>query len=255
MHRAPTSAALAAVAVALLTATPALAKEAPLRSVRACGLTGCVRLTDPHVLRAVERAVRGPGLGDARFGPYYRLSLRPSRNRPQLDVYLPLSRQIQLNGESIAVGPGVAARLRAELGTIQPIAPRLAGVTVGGRRAEASQVYLTMLYGPRAHPPASVWKRPDVLIDLTFAGDGTPWADWGAAEYFPSARLLHVPDGRWVRVGAGQAATIAADVRGHRQRTAAGGAGWRPVAAVLAGLALAGLVALRLPPRGRQRVA
>ena len=256
MHRFRALPALAtAVAVlAVLPVAPAAAKETQLRSVRACGLTGCVRLSGARVLRAVERAVAGPGHGDARFGPYYRLSLRPSLNQPQLDFYLPLTRRIQLNGESVAVAPATAARLRAELGSLQPIPPRVTGVTVGGRRAADPQAYLTMLYGTAVHPPASVWKRPDVLIDVSFAGSQTPWADWGAAEYFPSARLLHVPDGTWVHLGPGQAAAIAADLHGRRPAAAGGGTDWTPVVAVAAALAAA-LLALRLRPRRRERVA
>jgi hypothetical protein len=247
------AAALAIAVLAVLPAAPAAAKETHLRSVRACGLTGCVRLSDRHLLRAVERAVAGPGRGDARFGPYYRLSLRPSLNQPQLDFYLPLARRIQLNGESVPVGAAVAARLRAELGSLQPIPPRITGVTVAGRGAADPTAYTTMLYGAAVHPPASVWARPDVQIWFTLAGR-TPWVDWGAAEYFPSVRLLHVPDGTWVHVGPGQAALIASDMHGRRQAAGGGGTAWTPVAAALAVLA-AVLLALRLRPWRRERVA
>lgn len=247
-------AALTAVVLALATAALAAAKELPLRSVSACGLTGCVRLSGKDVLRAVERAARGPGRGDARFGPYYRLQLRPSLNEPRLDFYLPLSRRIQLNGESVPVGPATAARLRAELGALQPVPPRVTTVSVGGRPAAEPRAYLTMLYGARVHPSASVWKRRDVLIDVAFAGERqSPWADWGAAEYFPSVRLLHVPDGTWVHLGAGQAATIASDLQGGG-RSSAGGVDWAAVLAVVAAVAAA-LLALRLCPWRRERVA
>jgi hypothetical protein len=170
MHQIRASAALAIALLAVWPAAPAAAKETPLRSVSACGLTGCMRLSGARVIRAVGRAVAGPGHGDARFGPYYRLSLRPALNEPQLDYYLPLARRIQLNGESVAVGPATAARLRAELGSLQPIPPRIAGVTVGGRRASHPRAYTTTLYGTAVHPPAGVWKRPDVLIEVSFAG-------------------------------------------------------------------------------------
>jgi hypothetical protein len=255
MHRFRVAAALAVAAMLVLPAAPAAAKEAPLRSVRACGLTGCVRLSGAGVLRAVRHALRGPGQGDARFGPYYRLELRPALNQPQLDFYLPLSRRIQVNGESVAVGSAVAARLRAELGRQQPIPPRVTSVTVGGRGAAEPGAYTTMLYGTRVHPPAGVWSRPDVLIEVGFAeARTTPWADWGGAEYFPSVRLLHVPDGTWVRVGAGQAAMIAADRHGRRPQTG-GGSDLTPLVLVLVGLAAVGLLVLRLRPRRRERVA
>lgn len=258
MHRTRTLIALTTVVLALLAAAPAAAKEAPLRSVRACGLTGCVRLTDAHVLRAVERAVSAPGQGESRFGPYYRLQLRPSANEPQLDYYLPLARRIQLNGVSTPVGRATAARLRAALGSQQPIPPRITGVTVGGHRAHDPQGYLTMLYGATVRPPASsVWSRPDMLIEVSFAGGRqTPWADWGAAEYFPSVRLLHVPDGTWVRVGPAQAAMIASDRRGRRAAAGGGGAGidWTPVAAAVVALAAVGALALRRRPASRERV-
>ena len=257
MHRTRALAALTTVVLALVTAAPAAAKETHLRSVRVCGLTGCVRLTDRQVLRAVERDTWAPGQGESRFGPYYRLQLRPSRNQPELSFYLPLARRIQLNGVSTHVGPGTAARLRTALGSQQPIPPRITAVTVGGHRAADPRGYLTMLYGTPVHPPATVWNRPDVLIDISFAGGRqTPWVDWGSAEYFPSVHLLHVPDGTWVHLGRGQAATIAADLHGHRRVAAGGGRDWTPVAAVLAAAAAAAaLVALRLRPWRRERVA
>jgi hypothetical protein len=256
MHRPRALIALTTIALALLAAAPAAAKEAHLRSVRACGLTGCVRLTDRHVLRVVERDAWGPGRGESRFGPYYRLRLQPSLNQPQLDYYLPLARRIQLNGVSMRVGSATAARLRAELGPQQPIPPRLMAVTVGGRRAADPRPYLGMLYGTPVRPPATAWNRPDVLIGLSFAGGRqTPWADWGEAEYFPSTHLLHVPDGTWVHLGSGQAATIAADLDGHPTATG-GGTDWATVAAVLAAVAAAAAVlAVRLRPRRRERVA
>ncbi len=254
MHRTRALAALTTIVLTLLAAAPAAAKEAPLRSVRACGLTGCVRLTDAHVLRAVERAVAGPGHGDAPFGPYYRLALRPDRNQPQLDFYLPGSRRIQLNGESVAVGRATAARLRAQLGSLQPLPPRITGVTVGGRRAAEPAAYTTMLYAARVHAPAGVWKRADVQIRIALAGQ-TPWVDWGAAEYFPSVHLLHVPDGTWVRVGRGQAAMIASDLRGHRPAGGAGGGiDWTPVAAALVALAAVAVLVLRQRPSRKERV-
>lgn len=256
MHRTRALAALTTIAVTLVAAAPAAAKAPHLRAVRACGLTGCVRLTDAHVLRAVERDAWAPGQGESRFGPYYRLQLRPALDQPQLDFYLPLAHRVQLNGVSTPVGPATAARLRAELGSQQPIPPRITGVTVGGHPAAAPRRYLAMLYGTAVHPSAGVWHRRDVLIDVSFAGGRqTPWADWGEAEYFPSVRLLHVPDGTWVHVGSAQAAMIASDLSGHERAARGGGTDWTPVAAVLAAIAAGALLALRLRPRRRERVA
>jgi hypothetical protein len=246
--------ALVLAVLALWPAAPAAAKEAQLRSARACGLTACVRLPAPMIARALRRAETGPGAGDAGFGPYYRLRIRPTRNQPQLVFYLPFSRRIQANGESAPVGAGTAARLRAALRDVQPIPPRITGITVGSRKAAHPGAYTELLYGRPVHPAASVWKRPDVLIWVDLAGE-TPWVDWGAAEYFPSVRLLHIPDGTWVHVGAAQAAMIASD-EGLRPPAAGGSfVSDGVIAAILAVAALAAVAAFRLRPGRRERLA
>ena len=60
----------------------------------------------------------------------------------------------------------------------------------------------------------------------------------GRRQYFPSLRLLHVPDGAWVRVTAAQAAMIAADL--HPRGRPAGGVGAGSAIAIAAARARGG---------------
>jgi len=101
--------------------------------------------------------------------------------------------------------------------------------------------------------PASVWNHHPVLIAITLAGP-TPWNGWGSALYFPRLRLLHVPDGAWVRITAADAGMIAADLRPPR---AGGGvsAARIGIAAAMVLAALAAVVAVRRRPRRRAQAA
>jgi hypothetical protein len=183
-----------------------------------------------HELSLFEGGSTGnPGMG---LGPFYRLHIRP-QSGPAFLFYVPVSHMLVVNGQTVRVGPRAAARLGALLRELQPFPPRIAGVIVGARRAAHPLAYTPLLFGRQVHPPASVWNHRDVLIAIDLAGD-TPWSGWGSAEYFPSERLLHVPDGVWVRVSAAQAAMIAADV--HPAVRGSGGSG--------AGFVVAGAVAL-----------
>ena len=140
---------------------------------------------------------------------------------------------------------------------VQPYPPRIVSVTVGAHRAANPLAFTPLLYGRAVHPPASVWNHRDVLIAIDLAGE-TPWTGWGSAEYFPSVRLLHVPDGVWVRVSAAQAAMIASDLHPGAHAPRGGGTSVATVAtvvAIAAALAAALGVALRRRPWRRTRVA
>jgi hypothetical protein len=249
--------ALALAALALWPAAPAAAKFVPVRSARACGLTGCVPLPAHMVSQMLGRFEGGstgnPGM---RLGPFYRLHIRP-QSGPSLLFYVAASRMVVVNGQTLRVGPGHAARLGALLRDLQPIPPRIRSVTVGDHPAAHPLAYTPLLYGRPVYPPASVWNHRDVLIAIDLAAE-TPWMGWGSAEYFPSARLLHVPDGVWVRVSAGQAAMIASDLHPGRRAARSGGTSAATVAAaVTAAVAIAALLAaaLRRRPWRRARVA
>ena len=243
--------------LALWPAAPAAAKSIPVRSARACGLTGCVPLPARMVSRMLGR-FEGGNTGDPgmRFGPFYRLRIRP-QSSPSLLFYVPVSSMIVVNGQTLRVGHRHAARLGALLRDLQPIPPRIESVTVGTHPAAHPLAYTPLLYGRPVHPPASVWDHRDVLIAIDLAG-GTPWSYWGGAEYFPSARLLHVPDGVWVRVSPAQAAMIASDLHPGGRRPHGGGTSAATVAAVVgiaAAIAAVLAVALRRRPWRRARVA
>ena len=247
------TAVLALAALALWPAAPAAAKETqPLGA--ACGLTACVRLparmipvrsSAPSAARVPAHADSGPTTGCAsgrrRTSP---CSCSTCRSRAE-------SRRTA-NGLRAALSRGRATARGAAPDAADPAADR----RHHGRLPEAAhpQAYTTLLYGRPVHPAASVWNRPDVLIQVDLAGQ-TPWVDWGAAEYFPSVQLLHIPDGTWVHVGPAQAAMIASD-RGLPQATGSGSRATPiAVAALLVAVAAAVIVALRRRPWRRARVA
>ncbi len=242
--------------LALWPAAPAAAKSVEVRAARACGATGCVPLPAAMVAQMLGRFEGGdtgnPGM---RLGPFYRLHIRPQSGSSLL-FYVPVSRMIVVNGQTLRVGPRHAARLGAVLRDVQPIPPRIESVTVGAHAAAHPQAYTPLLYGRPVSAPASVWNHRDVLIAIDIAGE-TPWSYWGAAEYFPSARLLHVPDGVWVRASAGQAAMLASDLHPGRRAARGGGTSTATVAAVGAvAVAIGAVLAVALRrPRRRARVA
>ena len=73
--------------------------------------------------------------------------------------------------------------------------------------------------------------------------DAGPWAGWDSARYFPARRLLHVPDGAWVRVTPAEAAMIGADAR--PTRSAGGRSAALPMAVALGGCAAVAIAARR----------
>jgi hypothetical protein len=250
----------AIVSLALLAvwpAAPAAAKSIPVHSARACGLTGCVPLPARMVSQMLGR-FEGGNTGDPgmRFGPFYRLHIRP-QSGPSLLFYVAGSHVIVVNGQTLRVGHRHAARLGALLRELQPIPPRIERVTVGTHPAAHPLAYTPLLYGRPVYPPASVWDHHDVLIGIDLAGE-TPWSYWGGAEYFPSARLLHVPDGVWVRVGPAQAAMIASDLHPGGRVARGGGTSTATVAVAIAvAVVIGGMLAvvLRRRPWRRARVA
>jgi hypothetical protein len=241
-------AAIVSLALLLLwPAAPASAKFFHVRSVSACGPTGCAPLSAAmmsHVLGSLER--RGV-VGDEQLGPYYRLHIRPGYS-PMFLFYLPSTRTIDLNGQAYRVTPRIAARIRAQLGVHQPYPPRVSSVWVGTHRAAHPQRYVPLLFARPVSAPASVWNHRDVLVGIDLAGE-TPWSGWGAAEYFPVDRLLHVPDGVWVRVSDAQAAMIARDLHPGRRSDTGGGAPVMAAGAAAAGLVAVGLLALAVRRR------
>ena len=102
--------------------------------------------------------------------------------------------------------------------------------------------------------PASVWNHHMVQIAITLAGR-TPWNGWGSALYFPKLRLLHVPDGAWVRITAAEARMIAGDRRSPRAAGGGVGAAAIGIAAAMVLAALTAVVAVRRRPRRRAQAA
>ena len=162
-----------------------------------------------------------------------------------------------MNGQTLRVGLHHAARLGAALRDLQPIPPRIVRVTVGGHRAAHPLAYTPLLFGQPVFPPADVWNHRDVLIGIDLAGE-TPWTYWGSAEYIPSLRLLHIPDGVWVRAAPAQAAMIASDLHPGGRVARSGGTSAATVAAVIAivvAIAAVLVMALRRRPWRRARAA
>jgi hypothetical protein len=246
-------AALSLAALALWPAAPAAAKFYPVRSARACGLTDCVTLPAGMVSRLLSRFEGGSGRNPGmRLGPFYRLHIRP-QSGPAFLFYVPVGRMIVVNGQTVRVGARSAARLGALLRDLQPYPPRIVRVTVGAHQVANPLAFTPLLFGRTVHPPASVWNHRDVLIGIELAGE-TPWTGWGSAEYFPSVRLLHVPDGVWVRVSDAQAAMIASDLHPGARAGDGGGTSAATVAVVIA-VAAALALALGRRPWRRTRVA
>jgi hypothetical protein len=238
--------ALALAALALWPAAPAAAKFVPVRSARMCGATGCASLSAPMVAHMLS-GVEGGAMGSPVVGPYYRLWIRP-HDGPTRYFYLPSTRTLDVNGLPARVSRAVATHIRAELGARQPFAPRIASVSVGAQRVADPQAYVPLLYGTSVSPPITVWNHRDIQIGIDVAGE-TPWSGWGSAEYFPSERLLHVPDGVWVRVSDAQAAMIAADL--HPAARASGRSGTGVAIVGAAALLVAAAAGLALHRRRR----
>jgi hypothetical protein len=236
----------AALAVAVLAAWPGqAAAKGVVTSVKLCGPSACVTITDPAVGVALEHAM-GREAGTApRLAPFVRLTTRPAIF--DLQGYLiPGQGIIQMNGTAHLLGPRTAGLLRARLAGITPYRTRITRVWIGKRAAPHPGAFAALLRRPGVAMPASVWNHHTVLIAITLAGQ-TPWNGWGSALYFPDLRVLHVPDGAWVRVTAAEARMIAAD---RRQSPPAGG---RAAAVWVAAFALITLAVLAAGVATRRR--
>ncbi len=241
--------ALAGVAAAAVLAVwpgGAVAKGVP-SSVELCGPSACVTVTDRAVrIRIAHALERGAGTA-ARLGPYLRLTARPAMF--DLRGYLiPGPGIVQVNGISHRLGPRAAGVIRARVAALVPYRPRITAVWLGSRAVPHPGAFAALLRRPPVAMPAAVWDHRGVLIAIGLAGR-TPWDGWGSALYFPRLRLLHVPDGAWVRVTAAQAAMIAAD---RRSRSPGGGSGGAASIAIGAGIAATGLAAAVTARRRRR---
>jgi len=241
-------AAAALVASTLVAAWPAqaAAKGVP-GSVRLCGPSACVRIADPAVRRALAHTERGAVSPAPTPAPYLRLATRPQRFGLSGDL-VPAQGVVVPGAGSYLLGPRVLGVVRSRLAAIEPYRPRVGGVWVGRRQASGPAAYAAILRRPAVSPPPDIWHTWSMSIAISVGG---PWAAWDSARHFPAARLLHVPDGGWVRVTPDQAAMIAADARSARP--AGGGGAALPIAIVLAACAAPAACAVRLRPRWRPR--
>jgi len=241
-------AAAALVASTLVAAWPAqaAAKGVP-GSVRLCGPSACVRIADPAVRRALAHTERGAVSPAPTLAPYLRLTTRPQLFGLSGDL-VPAQGVVVPGAGSYRLEPRVLRVVRSRLAAIEPYRPRVGRVWVGRRQASGPAAYAAILRRPAVSPPPDIWHRRSMSIAISVGG---PWAAWDSARYFPAARLLHVPDGGWVRVTPDQAAMIAADARSARP--AGGGGAALPIAIVLAACAAPAACAVRLRPRWRPR--
>ena len=246
MIRRYAAAALAASTVVAAWPAQAAAKGVP-ESVRICGPSACVRIADPAVRRALAHTEGGSIAPAPTLAPYLRLTTRPELFG--LTGYLvPAQGVIVLGAGSYRLGPRVWAVVRSRLAAVSPYRPRIGPVWVGGRQASDPAAYAAILRRLPVSPPPAVWRTRSMSIAISVGG---PWAGWDSARYFPAGRLLHAPDGTWVRVTPAQAAMIAAD--GRPARLAAGGRAALPLLIVLGAGAVLTACAVRLRPRRRLR--
>jgi len=237
-------AAAAFAASTLVAAWPAqaAAKGVP-DSVRLCGPSACVRIADPAVRLALARTEGRPDSPSPALAPYLRLTTRPPRFG--LTGYLvPAQGRVVLDAGSYRLGQHVLSIVRSRLAEIAPYRPQVGRVWVGGKAASDPAAYAAMLRRRPVSPPPAIWRTRSMSIAIPVGG---PWAGWDSARYFPAGRLLHAPDGTWLRVTPAQAAVIAA--AGRPTRTAPGGGSVRPLAIAVAASAVLAACAARLRPR------
>ena len=127
---------------------------------------------------------------------------------------------------------------------VAPYRPRITGVWIGKRAVPDPGAFAGLLGRPGVAMPASVWNVHMMLIAITLPGrdavDG-----WGSALYFPQLRLLHVPDGAWVRITPAEANMVAADLRPPRAAGGVVGVGATAIGAAMVLAAFAALVVVR----------
>ncbi len=250
MIRRYAAAALAASTLVAAWPAQAAAKGVPT-SVRLCGPAACVRISDRGVRVALagtegEAATPAPSLA-----PYLQLTTRPQLFG-QTGYLVPSQGVVVLAAGAFRLGPRPLGLIRSRLAAVAPYRPRIGRVWVGGSPASDPRAYASLLRRPSVTPPDAVWGHRSLPVGIVVDG-ATPWAAWGSARYFPAMRLLHVPDGAWVRVTAAQAAMIAAAV--HPSGPSGGPDVALPIAIALGGacVALAAGTARRRPwwrPRG-----
>jgi hypothetical protein len=246
MIRRYAAAALAASTLVAAWPAQAAAKGVP-ESVRLCGPSACVRIADPAVRLALARIEARRESPAPALAPYVRLTTRPPLFG--LAGYLvPAQGVVVLPAGSHRLGSRVLSIVRSRLAAVAPYRPRVGRVWVAGRAASGRAAYAAILRRRPVSPPPAIWRTPSMSIAISVGG---PWAGWGSARYFPAGRLLHAPDGTWLRVTPAQAAMIAAAVR--PARSLRGGGSARPLAIVLAACAVLAAGAALLRPRWRLR--
>lgn len=248
MIRRYAAAVLAASTLVAAWPAEAAAKAVPM-SVALCGPSACVHISDRAVRLALARTEGRAVVPAPAPAPYFRLTTRPYLFG--LTGYLVPSRAIvMLGSNSYRLGGHVLRVARSRLAAVAPYRPRVIRVWVGGRPATDPTAYAALLRRPSATPPDAIWRDRWTPIGITLAPAG-PWADWDSARYYSHRRLVHIPDGAWLRVTPAQAAMLAADAgparSPGRSRVALLGV------LVLAACAVLALAVVRRRPRPRPR--
>lgn len=226
----------------------AAAKAVPA-SVALCGPSACVHISNRVVRLALARTEAGAVVPAPALAPYFRLTTRP--HLFGLTGYLvPSQGVVVLGSDTYRLGGRVLRRARSRLAAIAPYRPRVVRVWVGGRPVADPGAYAAILRRSSVTPPPAIWRDRWTPIGIALARAG-PWADWDSARYYPRRRLVHVPDGAWLRVTPVRAAMLAA-VPGPARSPGGGGLA-PPVALALAACAALVFAAVRCRPRPRLR--
>ncbi len=248
MIRRYAAAALAASSLLAAWPTQAAAKGVP-QSVGLCGPSACVRIADRTVRLGLARTEGEIDTPAPTLAPYLRLTTRP--HLFGVSGYLvPAQGVVVLAAGTFRLGPRVLGLVRSRLAGVAAYRPRIGRVWVDGRPATDPAAYAAILRRPPVTPLAAIWRARSMSIAITVDG-ATPWAAWDSARYFPRQRLLHVPDGTWIRVTAAEAAMVAQD--SHPSRSGGGGGAALPIALALAASAALAVGAVRIRPRWRPR--
>ncbi len=225
----------------------AAAKAVPV-SVGLCGPSACIHISNRAVRVAVARTEARAVVPAPALAPYFRLTTRPYLFG--LTGYLVPSQAVAVLGSGThRLGERVLRLARSRLAAVAPYRPRVIRVSVGGRPAADPPAYAAILRRPSVTPPDAIWHNRWTPIGITLAAAG-PWADWDSARYYPHRRLVHVPDGAWLRVTPAEAAMLASDAGPARSPGGSGLAA--PVALALGACAALVLAAVRRRPRPRR---
>jgi hypothetical protein len=208
--------------------------------VRVCGPAACISIRDRADRVAISRALEQSGPAFPRLGPYLRVTTRPALwdDRGYL---IPAQGIVQLAGLDHRLGPRAAASLRRRVAAIAPYRPRVASVWLRGQRLGVPGRIASALRSQPIRQPPAVWSARSVLVAVVVSG-ATPWSGWGSALYFPALRVLHSPDGAWVRLTAAQARALSpGSVTSHP----GGGVPLAPIGLAAAALLAAGALGAR----------